>query len=77
MSVLVGGAADAAAGTDVMGTGIFVRDAPGKNIPVPIKLIGRTDPTGSDSANHILLISDPGMSIEEAVSGPVHLTPAL
>jgi heptosyltransferase-2 len=43
VSVLVGGAADAAAGTDVMGTGIFVRDAPGKNIPVPINLIGRTD----------------------------------
>ena len=42
-SVLVGGVADAAAGAEVMGTGIFVRDAPGKNIPVPINLIGRTD----------------------------------
>ena len=42
-SVLVGGAADAAAGTDVMGTGIFLREAPGKNIDVPINLIGRTD----------------------------------
>ncbi|OEZ99580.1 circadian clock protein kinase KaiC [Duganella phyllosphaerae] len=32
---------------------------------------------GYDAANHILLISDQGMSIEEAVAGPVHLTPTL
>ena len=42
-SVLVGGVADAAAGAEVMGTGIFLREAPGRNIPVPINLIGRTD----------------------------------
>jgi heptosyltransferase-2 len=42
MSVLVGGAADAGAGAAVMGTGILLREAPGK-IPVPINLIGRTD----------------------------------
>ena len=32
---------------------------------------------GYDAANHILTISDQGMTIEEAVSGPVHTLPAL
>lgn len=42
-SVLVGGVDDAAAGTEVMATARLLREAPGKNIPVPIDLIGRTD----------------------------------
>lgn len=32
---------------------------------------------GYDAANHILVISDQGMTIEEALSGPVHPTPPL
>jgi circadian clock protein KaiC len=32
---------------------------------------------GYDAANHILVISDQGMAIEEAVTGQVHPTPAL
>ncbi len=42
-SVLVGGAADAAAGAAVIGTGLSVGEAPGTNVPVSINLIGRTD----------------------------------
>lgn len=43
-SVLVGSVADAEAGAEVeMGTGIFLPEAAGKNIPVPLNLIGRTD----------------------------------
>ena len=43
MSVLVGGSADAGAGAGVMETGISLREAQGKNVAVPINLIGRTD----------------------------------
>jgi lipopolysaccharide heptosyltransferase II len=42
VSVLVGGAADAAAGADVMGTGRW-REAPGRKTPIPLNLIGCTD----------------------------------